>query len=59
MTSQGDHVHLEEYLDIPYAVEDSRTKLREFDLYVPTKRECVGARLRPLVCFVHGGAWRS
>lgn len=50
---------LEEHLDIPYTAEDVRNRLREFDFYVPTRHESLGTRLPPLICFVHGGAWRS
>ncbi|KAK7055002.1 hypothetical protein VNI00_003465 [Paramarasmius palmivorus] len=42
--------------DIPYHSESGRNPYREFDLYSPSSGE---ASNLPLVCFVHGGAWRS
>lgn len=59
MTAQADYARLEEHLDVPYTVEDARNKLREFDFYVPRRHEDISRRLPPLICFVHGGAWRS
>ncbi|KAI0318649.1 Alpha/Beta hydrolase protein [Amylostereum chailletii] len=55
---------MDEFLDIPYvsATEPgSRDIFREFDLYVPHSCHAEEARqsMRPLICFVHGGAWRS
>ena len=59
MTAQADYTQLEEHLDVPYTVENASNKLREFDFYVPHRHEDIGRRLPPLICFVHGGAWRS
>ncbi|KXN85470.1 Kynurenine formamidase [Leucoagaricus sp. SymC.cos] len=44
--------------DIPYTLESSLHSLRKFDLYIPPTLSSNPAT-RPLICFVHGGAWRS
>ncbi|KIK59773.1 hypothetical protein GYMLUDRAFT_44226 [Collybiopsis luxurians FD-317 M1] len=44
--------------DIPYHLDPSNDPFREFDLYYhsfPVKE----VPFPPLICFVHGGAWRS
>ncbi|KAF5357853.1 hypothetical protein D9756_001652 [Leucocoprinus leucothites] len=41
--------------NIPYTQGPSPNPFQEFDLYVPPNEH----GLRPLICFVHGGAWRS
>ncbi|KAG7092344.1 hypothetical protein E1B28_008705 [Marasmius oreades] len=40
-------------MDVPYHTDTDRDPLREFDFY--PSHHCH----RPLLCFVHGGAWRS
>lgn len=49
-----------EFLNIPYTAFPERDPLREFDLYLPLgavdQRQAVSS---PLICFVHGGAWRT
>ncbi|KZT11240.1 alpha/beta-hydrolase [Laetiporus sulphureus 93-53] len=53
---------LEEYIGIPYTTAQARSVLHEFDLYVPRRAlnvEAKQTRGPPLICFVHGGAWRS
>lgn len=47
----------DEYLDIPYVTTQPQSPFHKFDLYVP--KEISACLLRPLICFVHGGAWRS
>jgi len=50
---------MDEYNDLPYSViQSSRDPPHEFDLYVP---RTIGDMKSPppLVCFIHGGAWRS
>ncbi|KAH9842671.1 Alpha/Beta hydrolase protein [Rhodofomes roseus] len=59
MSSQPNTTVLDEHRDIPYIATDARNPLHEFDLYVPKRRENLDTRLPPLVCFIHGGAWRS
>jgi hypothetical protein len=55
-----------QFLDIPYTPLPVRDTFREFDLYVAQPRlgdldTDFELRLdaRPLICFVHGGAWRA
>lgn len=48
---------MEEFCDIPYVKSSSDGRLHEFDLYVPGTGDTTAPR--PLICFVHGGAWRS
>jgi len=47
--------------DIPYAPLSTRDRFREFDLYFPSTavHRAQSAASTPLICFVHGGAWRS
>ncbi|KAG6903204.1 hypothetical protein C0995_002747 [Termitomyces sp. Mi166 len=45
-----------EFVDIGYTAEDS-DELRELDVYLPS--DAVPVEPRPLLVFVHGGAWRS
>ncbi|KZT67689.1 hypothetical protein DAEQUDRAFT_766857 [Daedalea quercina L-15889] len=59
MKSQLKHTILEEHLDIPYIPANARNKFHEFDLYVPQRQEAQDTRPCPLICFIHGGAWRS
>ncbi|KAF9053569.1 alpha/beta-hydrolase [Hymenopellis radicata] len=49
--------HFDIFSNIPYAESPVPNPLLEFDLYVPHSGST--AQLRPLICFVHGGAWRS
>jgi acetyl esterase/lipase len=46
------------YRDIPYILEPSQNPLHQFDLYLP-QHPAGNLATRPLICFVHGGAWRS
>ncbi|EPQ58201.1 alpha/beta-hydrolase [Gloeophyllum trabeum ATCC 11539] len=46
-----------EYIDLPYAQTPSRDLYHEFDLFAPSVQG--ETALLPLICFVHGGAWRS
>ncbi|KAJ3551995.1 hypothetical protein NM688_g4390 [Phlebia brevispora] len=48
-------MELTEYLDISYS-PTAPGPLHEFDLYIPASTH---TRRPPLLCFVHGGAWRS
>lgn len=48
-------LHIQVFTDVPYRASSSRDVLREFDLYLP---QTTTVQL-PLVCYVHGGAWRS
>ncbi|KAL4068015.1 Alpha/Beta hydrolase protein [Scleroderma citrinum] len=48
---------VDEYLDIPYIASQPQTPFHKFDIYVP--REIKTSSLCLLICFVHGGAWRS
>lgn len=48
---------MDEYLDIPYVASQPQSPFQTFDIYVPKERET--GSLCPLICFVHGGAWRS
>ncbi|KAI0950519.1 hypothetical protein AcV7_008959 [Taiwanofungus camphoratus] len=54
-------LQLVEHLDIPYLPSQPRDPLREFDLYVPAlpHTHSRDQHKPPLICFVHGGAWRS
>lgn len=47
-----------EYLNIPYHHNSSSESYHSFDLYVPQHPQS-SKPLPPLICFVHGGAWRS
>ncbi|THH15157.1 hypothetical protein EW146_g5278 [Bondarzewia mesenterica] len=50
------------FTDLPYVSStgepDSRNKFHEFDLYIP-RLSVASDQQPPLVCFIHGGAWRS
>ena len=46
---------VKEYMDIQYT--DDTNPLHSFDLFVPHRT--AEAPPTPLICFVHGGAWRS
>ncbi|KAI6036138.1 Alpha/Beta hydrolase protein [Pisolithus microcarpus] len=50
---------VDEYLDIPYVTSQPQPQspFHKFDLYVP--KDISARLLHPLICFVHGGAWRS
>jgi hypothetical protein len=48
---------MESLLDLPYVSSDN-PKAHSFDLHLPSSENNHGYTL-PLVCFVHGGAWRS
>ncbi|KAI6096017.1 Alpha/Beta hydrolase protein [Pisolithus sp. B1] len=48
---------VDEYLDIPYVTSQPQSPFHRFDLYVP--KEISTRLLCPLICFVHGGAWKS
>ncbi|TFK42675.1 Alpha/Beta hydrolase protein [Crucibulum laeve] len=50
---------MEEIRDIPYVQSPHREPLREFDLYLPSLSGSQHQHVPPLICFVHGGAWRS
>ncbi|KAI6045398.1 Alpha/Beta hydrolase protein [Pisolithus marmoratus] len=52
-----EHAPVDEYLDIPYLTSQPQSPFHKFDLYVP--RQISAYLLRTLICFVHGGAWRS
>jgi hypothetical protein len=45
---------VEVFLDIPYT--NDTDPMHTFDLFVPQRTSETPA---PLICFVHGGAWRS
>ncbi|KAI0065453.1 alpha/beta-hydrolase [Artomyces pyxidatus] len=49
---------MDQFLDLPYVASSTRSRLHEFDLFVPQRRASAQP-LPPLICFVHGGAWRS
>ncbi|KAF9227522.1 alpha/beta-hydrolase [Gyrodon lividus] len=55
-------MELIEYLDIPYIPSEPQNPFHTFDIYVPKHLQNAShnhnVRLN-LVCFVHGGAWRS
>lgn len=44
------------FWDIPYTADTSPNPLHTFDLFVPNRPP--DAPPAPLICFVHGGAWR-
>ncbi|KAG2158355.1 alpha/beta-hydrolase [Suillus bovinus] len=44
---------MEEYTDISYVPPNN---FQSFDIYIPNPS---GETIPPLVCFIHGGAWRS
>ncbi|KAH9063385.1 Alpha/Beta hydrolase protein [Lactarius vividus] len=48
---------LKEFWDIPYTKDTNPNPLHTFDLFVPHRPP--QALPAPLICFVHGGAWRS
>ncbi|KAA1474917.1 alpha/beta-hydrolase [Dentipellis sp. KUC8613] len=53
---------MDQFLDLPYVtpVEDERDRFREFDLYIPRRSGSPDNRpAPPVICFIHGGAWRS
>ncbi|TFY76739.1 hypothetical protein EWM64_g7269 [Hericium alpestre] len=52
---------MDQFLDLPYVTldEGKRDSFREFDLYVPRAGKRDDGQPPPLICFVHGGAWRS
>ena len=60
---------LTEYNDISYLLGGDADPLHRFDLYVPKENSNSAGDPRsndgnnlgllPLICFVHGGAWRS
>lgn len=46
---------MQECTDIPYVESSATPKWHSFDLYIPA-----GVKpSAPLLCWVHGGAWRS
>ncbi|OCH95022.1 alpha/beta-hydrolase [Obba rivulosa] len=45
------------YADISYAPSSPPSRFHQFDLYV--SESDADTSPRPLICFVHGGAWRS
>lgn len=49
---------MEIHSNIPYTHESPRNLLHEFDLYLP-RASSADPTARPLICFIHGGAWRS
>ncbi|GBE82015.1 Kynurenine formamidase [Sparassis crispa] len=49
-------MQLHEHANISYVSAGVRYPLQTFDLYVPHSDDPAP---RPLICFVHGGAWRS
>ncbi|KZT26284.1 alpha/beta-hydrolase [Neolentinus lepideus HHB14362 ss-1] len=53
MSATGIH----EYLNLPYTDSSSEDVYHQFDVFTPLNPETVS--LSPLICFVHGGAWRS
>ena len=54
---------LEEHNDIPYAAGPDADPEHKFDLYIPKRGTGEGISQSdtppPLICFIHGGAWRS
>jgi acetyl esterase/lipase len=50
---------MEDFKDIQYIADGS--KAHQFDLYVPpaARDRADPASPSPLICFVHGGAWRA
>ncbi|KAH9934638.1 Alpha/Beta hydrolase protein [Fomitopsis serialis] len=59
MSSSPKNAMLAEHRNIPYVAAGVTNPLQEFDLYVPERRNTLDTRPPPLICFVHGGAWRS
>ncbi|TFK54971.1 alpha/beta-hydrolase [Heliocybe sulcata] len=53
MSSTG----IQEYLDVPYGSVSSEDVYHQFDIFTPQARD--KGSPSPLICFVHGGAWRS
>ncbi|CCM06224.1 uncharacterized protein FIBRA_08470 [Fibroporia radiculosa] len=53
-------IDFEELLAVPYVSQPTvaHNPLHQFDLYVP-KSPSTTTQAPPLICFVHGGAWRS
>ncbi|EMD38427.1 hypothetical protein CERSUDRAFT_48501 [Gelatoporia subvermispora B] len=50
---------MQEHLDISYAPSNPPSRFHQFDLYVPSHESPDPGTRPPLICFVHGGAWRS
>jgi acetyl esterase/lipase len=50
---------MNEFLDIPYTSTPNLHPHHRFDLFVPSQVIPQAAAAAPLICFVHGGAWRS
>ncbi|KAG1754525.1 Alpha/Beta hydrolase protein [Suillus lakei] len=60
--------YLEEYTDISYVPSEPRNNFQSFDIYIPKPHRPRNTSdeqphgphtIPPLVCFIHGGAWRS
>ncbi|PCH38104.1 alpha/beta-hydrolase [Wolfiporia cocos MD-104 SS10] len=49
---------LDEHVGIPYTDSNAGDPYHQFDLYVPRAVASDKGR-KPLICFIHGGAWRS
>lgn len=45
------------FKNIPYT--STPNVFNEFDLYTPQQQPADSPAAAPLICFVHGGAWRS
>ncbi|KAG2078082.1 alpha/beta-hydrolase [Suillus decipiens] len=49
---------LDEYIDLSYIPSQPPNNFQSFDIYVPKPRN-TSHEQPPLICFIHGGAWRS
>ncbi|KAG1827060.1 Alpha/Beta hydrolase protein [Suillus subaureus] len=49
---------MDEYTDISYIPSEPHDIFQNFNIYIPKLRNTSDGR-PPLVCFIHGGAWRS
>ncbi|KAI0040487.1 alpha/beta-hydrolase [Auriscalpium vulgare] len=51
---------MDHFLDLPYVpAAHSRDRFHEFDIFIAPHQSRKEPGLPPLICFVHGGAWRS